>query len=288
MNHLRIPPIHIHPILFFFIILTVLTGMFVEFTIIFLIVLFHELGHYFCARMFNWRIQRIFLWIFGGVMETDEYGTRPMKEEWFVTLAGPFQHVIIFLFLFLMEKFAVLPSSVLFLAYQYNLFILFGNLLPIWPLDGGKLVQLALESTFSYRRAHQYMLVISLLAISSAIIYLYTEGLLTLSVVLLISFLIWENRLEWKRRYFKWWRFLWHRYSTKKDYSRVYELKVQPSERILDVFKQLHRETQHHITVANPPGDDVYVAEKECLHLIFTESNPDTRMEHFLSRADYS
>src|SRR5699024_11983500 len=57
------------------------------------IVLFHELGHYGAAKFFKWRIKGIMLWIFGGVMDTDEHGNKPFHEDIIVTVAGPLQHL---------------------------------------------------------------------------------------------------------------------------------------------------------------------------------------------------
>src|SRR5699024_12020095 len=88
-----LPPIHIHPILIIFIIISFVTGTFLQLFIILSIVLFHELGHYGAAKFFKWRIKGIMLWIFGGVMDTDEHGNKPFHEDIIVTIAGPLQHL---------------------------------------------------------------------------------------------------------------------------------------------------------------------------------------------------
>src|SRR5699024_6932825 len=94
-----LPPIHIHPILIIFIIISFVTGTFLQLFIILSIVLFHELGHYGAGKFFKWRIKGIMLWIFGGVMDTDEHGNRPFHEDIIVTVAGPLQHLYIYFYL---------------------------------------------------------------------------------------------------------------------------------------------------------------------------------------------
>ncbi|UOQ86151.1 site-2 protease family protein [Gracilibacillus salinarum] len=269
MSSRNLPPVRIHPILYFFLFIAILTGMLVEFAIIFLIVFLHELGHYTCARIFNWRIQRIFLWVFGGVMETDEYGTRPLKEEWLVTIAGPVMHLFIYLFLFLLELGNALPDTTLIMAYQYNSFILIGNLLPIWPLDGGKLTQLSLDTFCSYQLSHKWMIVISVSTIVITSLFVYAREWLSLSFVLLIVFLIWENRLEWKRRYYKWWRFLWNRYTMQEHYRKQIEIDVPTNLRLLDLFRLFKRDTTYHIRVFDSVGNVYIVSEKDCLRDFF-------------------
>ncbi|SHN08769.1 site-2 protease family protein [Gracilibacillus kekensis] len=283
MSNLRLPPIHIHPILFFFIFLSIATGMLVELMVIFFIVLIHELGHYSCARYFNWRIRRIFLWVFGGVMETDEYGARPLKEEWLVTIAGPMQHIIIFIFLYVMEYTNLLPDSTIALAYHYNTFILIGNLLPIWPLDGGKLVQLCLDSFFSYQVSHQWMISISLVSIVGVSVLVYLLDWFSLSFCLLMIFFILENRLEWKQRYYKWWRFLWNRYSEVTYFPKVQILEVSTDIRLIDVFRLFKRDTFHQIKMYDKHGNIHLLTEKQCLHNYFENKNVHARMEQLIT-----
>ncbi|MRI68761.1 site-2 protease family protein [Gracilibacillus thailandensis] len=273
MSNLKLPPIHIHPILFFFLLVAILTGMLVEFFIIFLIVSIHELGHYICARVFRWRIRRIFLWIFGGVMETDEYGTRPIREEFLVTIAGPLQHIWIYFIIYMLDAGSLLPESTLVLAYQYNTFILVGNLLPIWPLDGGKLVQLSLDSFFSFQVSHKWMIMISVVTIVFVSIYVYSQAWLSLSFVLLMIFLFWENRLEWKRRYFKWWRFLWSRYSETTKFRKHREIEVPASISLLDLFRLFKRDTFHRIKVYDQHGKVYWLSERDCLQSYFDQKN---------------
>src|SRR5699024_1387676 len=99
-----IPPVQIHPILIIFIIISFVTGTFVELTIILAIVLFYELGHFMMATFFNWRIKSVMLWVFGGVMDTEEHGNKPLHEEALVIIAGPFQHLVIYGLVFLMSS----------------------------------------------------------------------------------------------------------------------------------------------------------------------------------------
>src|SRR5699024_11704417 len=92
-----------------------------------------DLGHLCAARWFGWRIRGVMLWVFGGVMDTDEHGTRPFHEEVCVALAGPLQHGFVYLFLFMLSGIELLPAHIIETAYFYNTVILLFNLLPIWP-----------------------------------------------------------------------------------------------------------------------------------------------------------
>lgn len=82
----------------------------------------------------------------------EEHGNRPLKEEFAVILAGPLQHVWLqaAAWLFFMSGFASEQTFEMFTF--YNLSILFINLLPIWPLDGGKFVFLYFSKQMAFQK----------------------------------------------------------------------------------------------------------------------------------------
>src|SRR5699024_314001 len=81
------------PLFLLLIVLSLFTGTFVQLFILFAIILIHEIGHYTLANHYQWHIQSIVLWVFGGVMKTTEATNRPIKEDIIVTVAGPLQHI---------------------------------------------------------------------------------------------------------------------------------------------------------------------------------------------------
>ncbi|WP_112181485.1 site-2 protease family protein [Paraliobacillus zengyii] len=262
----KFPPLSIHPTLWFSIIASILTGTLVEMMLIFSIVLIHELGHYLAAVHYGWKVRRIMLWMFGGVMETDEHVSKPLREECIITLAGPFQHVIIFILLISVQQLGWLNPSLLALGFQYNTTILLFNLLPIWPLDGGKLAFITLSTFLPFRKAHAYTIVSSILFISIILIVLLTSFSFILSTVLLFTFILWENRLEWKQRFYVFMRFLLKRFETEQVTKKVFPLVVTSDMRLIDVFSKFHRQYRHDIFIK----DDWHVMdEATCLHIYF-------------------
>ncbi len=77
------------------------------------------------------------VWPFGGVMETDDFYNRPSKEEFWVVIAGPLQHIWIYIVLLVMDGYHV-EHVFLDQLWIVNTVILLFNLLPVLPLDGGK------------------------------------------------------------------------------------------------------------------------------------------------------
>src|SRR5699024_986191 len=233
-----IPPIHIHPILIIFIFISLATGTFTHLFIILLIVLLHELGHYLMAQFFNWRINRIMLWIFGGVMETDEHGSKPFREEFLVTIAGPVQHLFIYLLLY-MNSFGVMhiiSSPIVDLIFYYNTMILIFNLLPIWPLDGGKLLFLILSTFFPFRKAYNMNLLISMIgSFLLLVIHIFLFSF-NLSALLIFVFLFMENKIEWQKRYYVFIRFLLNNNKEKRKIKMCKKIQLYNITLLLECF----------------------------------------------------
>lgn len=248
-----------------------LTGSFTELAIIFSIVFLHELGHYIAASSFKWRISSIVFWAFGGVMKTDEHGNRPIREETIVILAGPFVQVLIYGFLYGAAFFGIVPDYYYELIFYYNTIILLFNLLPIWPLDGGKLVFLLLTSFLTFKKAY-YITIIASLSICATIILVQLAFFpFTLSSFLIWLFLIYENWQEWKYRFYVFMRFLLKRYEGGNIVRAIQPIYASSQDSFLDVLACFHREKKHTIYIKYPDRERVSVEDNECLAFYFNE-----------------
>ena len=108
-------------------------------------ILFHELGHAFAARILRIPIERIHIYLFGGMAELRHRPLIP-NQEFFVSMAGPIASGVLALISFVFisqidasEK-SILYFSVHFIAYM-NLLLAAFNLIPVFPLDGGRAVR---------------------------------------------------------------------------------------------------------------------------------------------------
>lgn len=110
---------------------------------LFICVILHELGHAIVARHYKLPTTQITLFLFGGVAEIQKEPTSP-KVEFLMAIAGPIVSIIIaFAMYFLAEGeiFWGWPIYVIgitsYLAF-INLALAIFNLLPAFPLDGGR------------------------------------------------------------------------------------------------------------------------------------------------------
>ncbi|WP_337019047.1 site-2 protease family protein [Oceanobacillus massiliensis] len=274
MNFLKqMPSIHIHPVLYAFIAISFVTGTFLELFIIFFLVLFHELGHFTAASMFKWRIRNIVLWVFGGVVDTEEHGNKSIKEEAIVTLAGPFQHLIIFFLCLFLELFQFIPASILELVLYYNTMLLFFNLIPVWPLDGGKLLLLITSAFLPYKKSYHFTILFSMITIVSVVLIQLLFFPFTLSSFLIWIFLFMENRTDWKQRFYVFMRFLLRRYEGDSAIKKVVPVTVASESTFMDVFSKFRREKKHPVYIIYPNNERISIDENDCLRSYFYDKN---------------
>jgi Zn-dependent protease len=108
------------------------------------VLLFHESGHYLGMRLFNYQDVRMFFIPFFGAAVTGRSTSVEGYKEAIVLLAGPLPGIILGMVLGIVCMFydsAILRSATLML-----LFINGFNLLPLLPLDGGRLMHLIVFS----------------------------------------------------------------------------------------------------------------------------------------------
>ncbi|MDD4832456.1 MAG: hypothetical protein PHI78_02155 [Clostridia bacterium] len=100
-------------------------------------VLIHELSHYFTALKYFYKCERIEISAFGLTLYGD-FEEAVSKEQTAIALAGPFANLAISLFLF--AAWYIYPEIYVFTRdFLYaNLSIGLINLLPCYPLDGGR------------------------------------------------------------------------------------------------------------------------------------------------------
>ncbi len=116
---------------------------------LFLSIIFHELCHSLVARRYGIQMKGITLFIFGGVAEMDEEPPSP-KAEFMMAVSGPLASIllaIIFYGVLILGTKSGWPNPakgvIGYLAFINGVLAAF-NLLPAFPLDGGRMLRSAL------------------------------------------------------------------------------------------------------------------------------------------------
>lgn len=107
--------------------------------LLFFSVLLHELSHSLVAKSKGIKVESITLFFFGGVAGITREDLEP-KSEFFMAIAGPlfsFTLAVIFYGLYKLTLIPIIDVMTLYLA-QLNLILGFFNMVPAFPLDGGR------------------------------------------------------------------------------------------------------------------------------------------------------
>ncbi len=150
-------------------ILSIPTQQFYTFFIVlflFVFVVFHELAHSVVARHYGIKVRKIILYPIGGVSEIEEIPDNP-SQEWRMAVAGPLTSLVLGATLLAVSLFALKQAFSIytfttitgnFLTDLATLNILLGafNLIPAFPMDGGRVFRALLAERLKYSDATRY------------------------------------------------------------------------------------------------------------------------------------
>lgn len=174
---------NVHPLTYFVIFLAFFTGKIREIFVFLALIVIHEYGHFLACKMFKWNVDKIYIYPFGGMCKSNEMINKSLNEELLILVMGPlFQ--IIFAFLF-----KSIPNVLL-----YNYFLLSFNLLPIYPLDGGRILCNIFMRIFPYKKSLKYSIYLSYLFLLITIFCISNYIIVYVSFFFLINKVIDENK----------------------------------------------------------------------------------------------
>jgi len=234
----------------------VLTGYYLNLIVFTSLILIHEMGHYLMAKINKFHVDKVIIYPYGGMTKISDMINRDICEELLVATSG-----VIFQYLFYLLM-GWCCSRGIIRDYTYNLYTVYSNqmiyfnLLPIYPLDGGKILNLILDKYLPYYRANIVTIGISFIVILVIIgLSIYRCSYSNIMVMgLLFTYLY---KFFVKRKYL-YQRFLLERY--------LYDIKY-PKIKVISNIKKMFKNRSHIIHI-----NDTYIEEKKLLSNLFKKN----------------
>lgn len=159
-------------------------------------VVLHEYGHALMARKYGIPTLDITLYPIGGVARLERLPKDPMQELW-IALAGPAVNLAIAGVLYFVsgmfgaavtvESVFAVPTNILGMLIWFNLVMVGFNMIPAFPMDGGRVLRAGLAQNMGFSRATQIAGVIGQgVAVIMAIYGIFTSQIMLIFIALFV------------------------------------------------------------------------------------------------------
>lgn len=190
----------------------VLTGYFINLILYTSLIIIHELGHIIIMIHYNYNINKITIYPYGAIIKTNNRIDMNIDEELIVAISGLFSQTCFFLILI---HFLSYKELKIFELYHYSMLIL--NIIPIYPLDGYKILNLCLNKFISFRLSNIISLIISIISL----IILTILGFNNYSYYMIITLLSYNTLKLYLNLDYIYNRFLLEKYLYKSYYHKI-------------------------------------------------------------------
>lgn len=194
----------------------------------------------------GWNVDKICLYPYGGVTKFNEDINRRLFEELLILVSGPVFQIIYFILGYYLFKDSTFN--------YYNISILVFNLLPIYPLDGGRILNIIFCYGLSFRSSYYLSIVISFLVSISFIIYSILNNY-TFNIILMFLVVLGKIIVELRKKNYYFNKFILERYLNNYDFKKI---------KNISSIKKMMRDKRHIILFNNS-----YITEKEYLKKLY-------------------
>ncbi len=188
------------------------------------------MGHAITGIILGYKLDKITIYPYGGITTFNLPLNIPLKKELIILIMGPIIQVIGYLIL------RNYYSNIK--IYHYTLLIF--NMLPIYPLDGGKIFNILCGYFFNYLKSFYITFFISIIFIILVIIYNIKN--FNLNLLLMIIFMFYKLLNTYHKRYYYYNRFLLERYLYNYHFKRI---------KNINNYKSFYRDRKHFIKFQN-------------------------------------
>lgn len=176
--------------------------------IAFIMLMIHEVGHVLMGVYLQLQLHQLTIYPFGIFADYDNLDHYPSKYEFLMAISGPLFQIFNFILLNLLYQYQLLSLNQLDYYQMLNVQMAIFNILPIYPLDGGRVLRSICMHIFPYGIALKMTYVISMFIFIFVVFHVSNIWLIAF-VVLYSYFIIKEFQLLLEKKLL----FYYHRFT---------------------------------------------------------------------------
>ncbi|MCL2234304.1 MAG: site-2 protease family protein [Firmicutes bacterium] len=232
----------ISPFLLIMFSMLIIFGFYIEAISYFFVILLHELAHAYVAKKLGYSLNKLKLAPYGAQLTGSIEGIK-WQHEAMIALAGPIINIM-FAFVFV-ALWWVFPVTYLFsnVFVTTSVFTAIFNLIPIYPLDGGRALLAILSSRLSRKKAYRILKVFGvifavILNVMSVIVLIFghiNPSFILVSLFIFSTTIIPDKNSKYERIYS-----MTYRTSRLKKGLQVKELMIDGEMTIIQIIKLLN------------------------------------------------
>ena len=211
----------------------VLTGHFANLIIFTSLIIIHEVGHYLTSYLFHYKVDKIIIYPYGGLIKLDTIINTNIYKDLLVAVSGLLMQSLYFYIIFFLYREGIIREYIYNLFFLYHKSMFLFNILPIIPLDGSKIINLILSKYINFNLANKLTVIISFITIIILLVtnlYEYNYSLLLTIGVLLQNIYNFYRDISYVYNKFMLERYLYNiNYKDKiiiKDKNKMYKNKT--------------------------------------------------------------
>lgn len=183
--------ISLHPLFVLYIIFLLFLQQFQSIFVYLIVVIFHEFGHSIVAKKLGYVLSKVVLMPYGVCLNYNITSFYP-NDEILIAIAGPF--VNLFLSICCFALWWIFPSLFMYtkLFCYANLVIFVFNLLPCYPLDGGRVLSGFLAKRYEYKNVVRFVVFLNIVVCFVFIVTFFIGllfGVVNINLIIISLFL---------------------------------------------------------------------------------------------------
>ena len=228
-----------------------LTGGILNLIIFTSIIIIHEMGHYISCLLTKVKVNKIIIYPYGGITKIEDKIDNYFSKEFIISISGIIMQSLYYLIILILYRNYLIRDYTFNIFIKYHYSILIFNIIPIYPLDGYKILNIFINKLFNYKLSNILGIIISILNMI-IILFIYR---INYSYVMIFGIL-----LNYLYTYLKNIKYIYNRFLLEKY---LYNTNFK-SKKIISNYHKMYRNTNHIIK-----EEKKYTKEEDFLKKIF-------------------